>query len=98
MIKVFVTIQIAIAGLICKNPEDYIQESRCRSENNTESILLSNIKDIGLEYSTPTPGDGNCFFEAVSDQLKRLGLPPQNAQMLRSNIVQYCKENSVLKV
>lgn len=50
--------------------EDYSQDSKNRSKNNTEAILLSNLKDIGLEYSTLTPGDGNCFFEAVSDQLK----------------------------
>lgn len=94
----FVIVRILLSGLICKSPEDYSQESKNRSKNNTEAILLSNLKDIGLEYSTPTPGDGNCFFEAVSDQLKRLGLPPQNAHLLRTNIVQFCKENYVLKV
>lgn len=74
-----------------------MQECR-QGSNNTFELLLKNIKDVGLEFSTPTPGNGDCFFEAVSDQLKRLHLPYQNPIQLRHSVVKFCKENATLKV
>ena len=38
-----------------------MQECR-QGSNNTFELLLKNIKDVGLEFSTPTPGNGDCFF------------------------------------
>lgn len=84
-------------GVKCKTPAEILKENIARCNNNTKDNLLSNIHEIGLQYSTPTPGNGNCFFEAVSDQLKRLGLPLQNASDLRSKVIAFCKENPILK-
>nr|XP_022299648.1 glutamic acid-rich protein-like isoform X43 [Crassostrea virginica] len=40
---------------------------------------------------------GTVFFEAVSDQLKRLHLPYQNHIQLRHSVVEFCKKNATLK-
>ncbi|XP_063411137.1 uncharacterized protein LOC134694073 [Mytilus trossulus] len=52
---------------------------------------------VGLEYSTPTPKNGDCFFEAVSDQLIRLGLQRQNPAVLRQNVIDFLEHNPALE-
>ena len=45
----------------------------CESE---KSKLDHEVSTAGLTYrQPPTPGDGNCLFHAMSDQLKRLNKP-----------------------
>lgn len=89
---------MVLSGFICNDPSEFIKRRNSRSSNNTEEILHANIHEIGLEYGTPTPGNGNCFFEAVRDQLKRLELPLISAYQLRLNIIKFCRDNPILKV
>lgn len=51
--------------------------------------LLENLAQLGLKVRRDVPGDGNCFYHAVSDQHKRLGMPEQSAQHLRKTLVEY---------
>ena len=32
----------------------------------------SRVKSLGLKFSSMTPGEGNCFMEAVYDQIKSI--------------------------
>ena len=58
----------------------------CESE---KSKLDHEVSTAGLTYrQPPTPGDGNCLFHAMSDQLKRLNMPEQTAAQLRKAVVE----------
>ena len=67
-------------------------------QRSAQDILLDHISLLGLEYSTPTPGNGDCFFEAISDQLERLGKQKQSAHDLRRNVVSFCRQNPTIQV
>ena len=59
----------------------------CESE---KSKLDHEFSTTGPTYhQSPTPGDGNCLFHAMSDQLKRLDMPEQTAAQLRKAVVEY---------
>ena len=61
----------------------------CESE---KSKLDHEVSTAGLTYrQPPTPGDGNCLFHAMSDQLKRLNMPEQTAAQLRKAVVEYLR-------
>ena len=81
----------------------YIYDSANFPENTYKSIFETlKQKFIKRERQTlspqqyrdpPTPRDGNCMFHAISDQLARLGLALKTPSELRSNVVQYLRNN-----
>lgn len=42
----------------------------------------------------PVPGDGNCQFHALVDQLQQNGVPPISAKALRAKAVQWLEQNA----
>ncbi|KAL3889148.1 hypothetical protein ACJMK2_001502 [Sinanodonta woodiana] len=53
---------------------------------------------LGLELHGETPADGNCFFEAVSSQLRRLNCAVQTSpQQLRQEVVAFMRSNIVIR-
>ena len=67
-----------------KNAEEMSEKEKCDVE----------VQSAGLQYrDPPTPKDGNCMFQAISDQLARLGLTLKTPSELRSSIVQYLRNN-----
>ena len=71
---------------------------RTSSQGDAEQRLLENCVRAGLTFHGETPGDGNCFFHAVCDQLVMLGLPHQTADELRSSVVDFLKSHPSIKV
>ena len=67
------------------------------SDNNSKSpknLLDREVGNAGLAYrQLPTPKDGNCLFNAIHDQLVRLGRVSQSATKLRSDLVNYLRSN-----
>ena len=57
-------------------------------ESLQEEVLLS-----GMQFRQGVPGDGNCFFHAVADQLKRIGEPGYSAADLRKLSINFLKTN-----
>ena len=56
--------------------------------------LDSNVANAGLRYREPrTPGDGNCLFHALSDQLQLHAHLDITYQELRAQIVNYLREH-----
>lgn len=95
-------VKISPTGKTCKDPDTYHQLIKTCQTRNTETnapdILLRNIALLGLEYRQVTPGNGDCFFEAISDQLIRLDRPHQSAEKLRENVVSFCRQQPILQV
>ena len=48
--------------------------SALKNSNSTSQHLQNNCNELGLTFSGHTELDGNCFFNAISDQLYRLCL------------------------
>ena len=46
-----------------------------------------NARKMKMQIRRDVPGDGNCFFYCVEDQLDRLGLPAPSTGQLRSDLV-----------
>lgn len=64
-----------------------------------EEMLLQNITDSGLQVrSVNIPGDGNCLFHAISDQLNRVNDIPINHVELRALAVETLKNPSNIGV
>ena len=56
-------------------------------------MLLQNITDSGLQMrSVNIPGDGNCLFHAISDQLSRNNETPKTHVELGSLAVEILKK------
>ncbi|XP_072019683.1 uncharacterized protein [Amphiura filiformis] len=63
-----------------------------------DNRLQENCAENGLKYRGTTPGNGDCFFEAVADQLKRINnLYSPIASQLRQDVSNYMAEHRVLK-
>ena len=59
-----------------------------------KSRLDKEVGDAGLTYrQPPTPGDGNCLFHAMNDQLIRLGRVSCSATKLQPDLVNYLRSN-----
>jgi hypothetical protein len=61
------------------NPKDLSQALHqsavaYRKEYAVDERLKINCEEAGLQLLGVTPGNGNCFFEAVGSQLERLSL------------------------
>ena len=57
-----------------------------------------NVASKGWQLDGTTPGDGNCCFWAVSNQLDKLGIDSLTHVQLRSRVVQYIRELPDVKV
>ena len=52
--------------------------------------LEKNVMEMKMQIRRDVPGDGNCFFSCVQDQLDRLGLPaPSTVGSTRSTCAKY---------
>ncbi|VDI59362.1 Hypothetical predicted protein [Mytilus galloprovincialis] len=58
-----------------------------------EKRLKENCLNLNLTFRNETPRNGNCFFDAVSSQLKDLGLKERSAEEIRKNVIDYLMEN-----
>ncbi|XP_072043457.1 uncharacterized protein [Amphiura filiformis] len=63
------------------------------SESQVVKYLEENCKKLNLAFHGKTPGDGNCLFNAVSDQLDLLNLPHQSPSDLRQSVVEFLRRN-----
>ncbi|XP_072049762.1 uncharacterized protein [Amphiura filiformis] len=63
------------------------------SESQVVQYLEENCKKLNLAFHGKTPGDGNCFFSAISDQLDLLNLPHQSPSDLRQSVVEFLRRN-----
>lgn len=91
---------------ICKDANDFsaaieqsVQEWLKVNEPLTQATaqLHANCQQARLKFHGKTPADGSCFFHAVADQLKMLGLPFQCASDLRIRLVEYLLQNPTLQ-
>ena len=59
-------------------------------------MLKENITALGLALRTDVPGDGNCFFHCIENQLEWLGLTSKGAAQLRAEVVAFLRETNDL--
>ena len=82
--------------VLIQSKVDY--EKQCHIEHK----LKENCRDNGLEYLGDTPGNGDCFFEAIASQLSRIGVPqlgpPLPALQLRLKISEYIRQHPTYEV
>ena len=67
----------------------------------TEQMLRANCAKAGLRFRGQTPGDGNCFYRAVSDQLARIGRgghADMNHGALRESVAEFLSRNHHIQV
>ncbi|KAL3889501.1 hypothetical protein ACJMK2_001839, partial [Sinanodonta woodiana] len=85
----------------CANPKLLYQVlyNATQGALSNRCTLERNCQNVGLQFHGETPGNGNCFFEAVSSQLQRLKYPVQlSPQQLRQDAVAFLKDNQLLQV
>ncbi|XP_072029369.1 uncharacterized protein [Amphiura filiformis] len=63
------------------------------SQSQVVKSLEDNCKKLNLAFHGKTPADGNCFFNAISDQLNLLGLPHQSPWEIRQSVVEFLRRN-----
>ena len=64
------------------------------NNSTTQSDLDFNIAIAGLQYREPrTPGDGNCLFHAIADQLRIHNIRDISHQDLRRQVVNHLQQN-----
>ncbi|XP_052090922.1 nuclear GTPase SLIP-GC-like isoform X2 [Mytilus californianus] len=86
----------------CFSPEDLdkaIKQSLAdySKQHAVEERLKQYCNFHGMEFLGRTPGNGNCFFEAISAQLERLQLPRRSPERLRQEVTTYLKEKPTYK-
>jgi len=79
-------------------PNELLKALTRNEDDEIGAKLKSNCYAVGLAFSDETPRDGNCFFHAVSCQLRRLGLDEKEPLQLRIEVVDYLKENRKFEV
>ena len=55
-----------------------------------------NLQRAGVRIRQNVPGDGNCLFNAVCDQLRRLKIARMRHKELRKCAVEYLRKNPTL--
>ncbi|KAL3888019.1 hypothetical protein ACJMK2_000403, partial [Sinanodonta woodiana] len=87
-------------GVTCPDPKllcQILQKSQ-QAVFSSQSTLEANCLSVELELHDETPADGNCFFEAVSSQLRRLNCIVQKSpQELRQEVAAFMRTNKVLQ-
>jgi hypothetical protein len=92
-----------VLGKRCNNPDDLckaLHESTVSYQNECDvgERLQTNCTAADLQFRGITPGNGNCFFEAVSSQIERLSLPRVSPQELRATVTQFLLDNRMIQV
>ena len=64
----------------------------------SEDKLRINVAAADLEIMEDTPKNGDCFFEAVSSQLRRLGMIEKVASKLRTEVVGMLMDHPYIEV
>ncbi|CAC5399636.1 unnamed protein product [Mytilus coruscus] len=84
---------------ICLHPKQFklkllklYKEMGCDTED-AEKRLKENCRNLNLTFRNETPRNGNCFFDAVSSQMRDLGLRERSAEEMRQNVIDYLMEN-----
>ena len=67
-------------------------------QHHIEQRLTENCRENGLMFLGLTPGDGDCFFYAISSQLERVGAGSYNVAQLRQNCVEYIRQHPTYEV
>ena len=81
-----------------------LKQSRVEYEEkcHIEQKLKENCSDNGLEYHGNTPGNGDCFFEAIASQLSRIGAAQSGSAIsplqLRVKVSEYIRQNPTYEV
>ncbi|KAL3889183.1 hypothetical protein ACJMK2_001533 [Sinanodonta woodiana] len=87
-------------GEPCSDPtllRQLLQKSQ-QAGSSSQSTLEATCLSVGLELHGETPADGNCFFEAISSQLRRLNCVVQKSpQELRQEVVAFMRTNRVIQ-
>ena len=87
---------IQFADVIERIQQDMISQQM--SENQAVKSLEENCRKLQLAFHGRTPADGNCFYNAVSDQLDLLGLQHQSPSEIRQSVVKFLRCNSSIQV
>ena len=92
-----------VSGKLCDRPDELEQiiEKSVAAYTEQQDVLdrlKRNCSLYGLEYRGLTPGNGNCFFEAISCQMERLALDKIDPDQLRKNVIEYMSTNHTYKV
>eukprot|EP00731_Ephydatia_muelleri_P032369 Em0023g876a len=66
--------------------------SHSASKENGHKVLMNNIRNFDLELRRNVPGDGNCLFAAVCDQLLRIHRRKRHI-ILRREVVDFMTSN-----
>lgn len=75
--------------MLCDN---VVPNNDCPAYQNEEFHHFEDkIGSKGWKIRGQTPGDGNCFFWCLSDQLDLLGISQQTHTELRNRVVQHMK-------
>ena len=57
------------------------------------SIFIHNISHFGLKVRRNVPGDGNCLFTAICDQLLKEKVMRKRHHILRQDVVNCMRDN-----
>ena len=99
MIRFFINAgeqNLDLGQLFLKLQEAWIE--RQVSQSQVVKYLEDNCKKLNLAFHGKTPADGNCFFNAVADQLDLLELPQQSPAELRKSVVEFLHEHRSVQV
>ena len=82
--------------VLIQSKVDY--EEQCHIEQK----LKKNCHDNGLEYLGDTPRNGDCFFEAITAQLSRIGALESESALqpvqLRRKVSEYIQQHPTYEV
>ena len=67
-------------------------------QHGIEKRLKENCRENGLEYHGQTPGNGDCFFEAIASQLRRIGANHCSSALLRKQVTEYILQHPTYEV
>ena len=80
-------------GKSCYDPDDlyqFLTQSNVSYEEQhaIEQRLKENCRENSLEFHGLTPGNGDCFFEAIASQLRRIGAQQSSSLQLRHEVTE----------
>ena len=71
---------------------------RYEEPHGNEQRLKENCRENGLEFHGLTPGNGDCFFEAIASQLRRIGAQQSSSVQLRHDVTEYIRQHPTYDV
>ncbi len=88
------------------DPSPLLPEEASKNEEDPMEIFDRNCKANSLTMRADPDKDGNCFFQAVANQLDRLNMPQHSsynntktcAKQLRHQLVEYMRNTPDIKV